>query len=115
MPSDRKTVESLIQKLSQFRLTLDNCEREALDALLDTIGSQVLDSASRRESRLLNLRGAPEVASEIKKLKSLYDYKDRPDGPMAFPWTITTITTTIASHPWITCNIAAVEAQGDQS
>ncbi|MDO9053088.1 MAG: hypothetical protein Q7U37_04020 [Gallionella sp.] len=85
--------KNLASKLTQFRDSLGGGEQEALDALLKTFGSTL--TAARKNEAFVTLDKDLAVAQAL----------DEGDITMAVTPTLTTvtITTTVASHPVITC------------
>ncbi|MDD4761998.1 MAG: hypothetical protein PHZ25_03190 [Candidatus Pacebacteria bacterium] len=92
------TAQSLSRKLQTFRETLANEEKAALDELLIYFSNKV--TASSGGAAILKVSNGKQILEEIKKtLPSIQANK-------AITPTVTTvtITTTIASHPIITCS-----------
>ena len=97
MAITEKATVSLAHKLQEFRGKLDEGEQDALDGLLKSF-----HGAARRATSEKDVRAAGE---EISRLNALLQSADD-EGVVAIGPTITTvtITTTVASHPIITCN-----------
>jgi hypothetical protein len=99
----RTAANQLAKKLQEFHSTLPAAEQKALEELLEAFGQ----SASRAKAPT----GAGLVAAPAGGEKAVADVKKalpvlagKPAAAAITPtWTLTTITTTIASHPWITC------------
>jgi uncharacterized protein (DUF697 family) len=103
----RTAANQLAKKLQEFHSTLPAAEQKALEELLEAFGQ----SAARAKAP----SGAGLVAAPAGGEKAIADMKKaipalagRPGAALATPitptWTLTTLTTTIASHPWITCS-----------
>lgn len=86
---------SLSGKLGVFRAGLDADEQNALDALLKTFGATARTATKSGGFAALNVN-----------LDAARTMMEDPNGPEAITPTVTTvtITTTVASHPIITCD-----------
>jgi len=101
---EKKAASQLAEKLQKFYGTLDKNEQEGLSVILNLSRVEMVE-LGRRHSRFVGRLDVP--ANELKQLDSLLKEAKLVDGPevVAIGPTITTvtITTTVASHPIITC------------
>lgn len=106
MSTTIQTAKSLSKKLQTFRDTLANDEKAALDNLLIYFSNKV--TASSGGAELLKVSNGKQILEEIKKALS-----SGQDAKLITP-TITTITltTTLASHPIITCSKLSPSVKG---
>lgn len=90
-----EAAKSLSSKLGDFRAGLDADEQTALDGLLKSFGSSARAATKSSGFKALNIN-----------LDAARSMMEDPNGPEAITPTVTTvtITTTLASHPVITCD-----------
>ena len=108
MPTDRQAAQSLAVRMIAFRETLPESEQEALDSLLRSFAEQVADSVDVRRyppsGEGLIARSGVQSVEDIRQLVRDVRAAQPQDVVAIGPTiTITTVTTTIASHPIITC------------
>ncbi len=98
MAVELQAAQSLAKKLQDFRETLAGGEQEALDGLLRTFAG-----AARAATSSEGLRTA---AADIEGLNAQVRSLTDEDVNVAITPTVTTITitTTLSSHPTITCS-----------
>lgn len=99
----KSAANRLARKLQAFREGLPRGEKQALDRLLMTFADQAVSKPTG--SGLLAIPNASEVVQETQR--RVQDLRAKGGTQAITPtWTLTTLTTTIASHPIITCNVA---------
>jgi hypothetical protein len=94
--------EALVDKLQKFRTTLTESEQVMLDNILLVFQDRLAQPEA--EELLADFPEAEELLDEVSgfRFNVLEGSGGRPE-PEAATWTTVTITTTVASHPWITC------------
>jgi hypothetical protein len=99
MAVTKNAAQTLSKKLVDFRKRLDQEEQLALDVLLTSFTSQI--SAGPDGAGLLRVQGGTELLLDARRAIG----EELGDTTAAITPTITTvtITTTLASHPVITC------------
>lgn len=102
MPTTYPAAESLVHKLQELHSTLPKPEQEALESILQVAGESL---AAHSKHPFVG-----EPTAEIQRLNELLTEArgkiayGSPDPQIAATITTVTITTTVASHPIITCN-----------
>lgn len=96
MPASERVARNLSQKLMLFRAGLSKSEQDGFDNLLKTLGRNLPSGRA--------LARVPQSKKVLAEVRAALDVPE--DGPQAITPTVTTvtITTTVASHPGITCN-----------
>lgn len=92
----RAEAQQLVEKLQAFRETLSPGEKIALDSVLQVWEARISDPSVREL-----LAEIPDGAALLEDVAG-FDYT--PEDPGFFTITLTTLTTTVASHPIITCS-----------
>ena len=106
MPIDRATAQSLAEKLASFAYTLAPEEQAGLIGLVDSARAAMSNAVTRPSAQDLLAPDADfSVIDEVNKALSQRKGPDGQIAPMSTPTIpITTIVTTVASHPIITCH-----------
>ena len=100
MSTKLETAQSLSKKMTEFRNKLSKAEQDALDKLLIFFNNSVASAPVDAAEKLLGASDSKKIMGELSKAV--------PSGKSVALITPTittiTITTTLASHPIITCN-----------
>lgn len=99
----RADADSVVRQLQGLRKQLNPGEQQVLDTVLQSFAARV--NEPKTQELLKDFPEAPELLEDV----SAFALRAAPTQPDAITptWTTVTIGTVAASHPWITCNIAA--------
>lgn len=90
----RDDADRVVEKLQALRQELSPSEQLVLDNIIQVFEQRVIDAQA--QDLLKDFPDAPELLDEVSGFMIESDETN-------VTWTTVTITTTAASHPWITC------------
>ena len=100
----RADAESVVEKIRGLRETLNPAEQLVLDNVVSVFEAKVTDPSA--QELLKDFPDAPELLEEVSGFAQRLSASPEPVA-ITPTWTLTTTVTVAASHPWITCALAA--------